>query len=218
MSAGPGRASSLKPGTVTYMADKNRLENLIGHEDEKREKYKSGQDQYLAARLAIARIFLFLHKTDEARTLMRHLLSQKELFEKDKEAQATVSALLCLTYAEQKNADKALETYQEFRTGFKGNATGDNLALLVANLLVEKGDAEQAEKIVAEGQEDYKDWRFTTEAMQILTATALKKNDYAKALDLCDKLLASNPKPEIESQTLFVKGACCRDNCGNRAT
>jgi TolA-binding protein len=197
----------LPKGTPEYLPMKNRYENLINYEDDKREKFKSGQDQYLAARLAIARIFLFLHKTDEARTLMRHLLTQKELFEKDKDAQATGTALLCLTYAEQRNTAKALESYQEFRKGFKGNATGDNLALLVANLLVEKGDADQAERIIAEGMADYKDWRFTTEAMQILTATALKKNDYKKALDLSNKLLASGPKPEVEVQTLFVKGS-----------
>ena len=197
----------LPKGTADYLPLKTRYENLIGYEEEKREKFKSGQDQYLAARLAIARIFLFLHKTDEARTLMRLLLTQKELFEKDKDSQATIAALLCLTYAEQKNTAKALETYQDFRKEFKGNASGDNLALLVGNLLVEKGDADQAEQVVAEGQADYKDWRFTTEAMQILTATALKKNDYKKALDLSDKLLASNPKPEIEVQTLFVRGS-----------
>ena len=197
----------LPKGTPDYLPMKTRYENLIGYEEEKREKFKNGQDQYLAARLAIARIFLFLHKTDEARTLMRLLLTQKELFEKDKDAQATIAALLCLTYAEQKNTAKAVETYQGFRKEFKGNASGDNLALLVANLLVEKGDADQAEKVVAEGQADYKDWRFTTEAMQILTATALKKNDFKKALDLSEKLLASNPKPDVEMQTLFVKGS-----------
>jgi TolA-binding protein len=196
----------IKPGP-TFMADKNRIENLISHEEEKRDKYKSGQDQYVSARLAIARIFLFLHKTDEARTLMRHLLTQKELFEKDKDSQATIASLLCLTYAEQKNTAKALETYQEFRKDFKGNPAGDNLALIVANILVESGDADQAEKIVGEGQEDYKDWRFTTEANQILIAAALKKSNFKKALELCDKLLGSNPKPEIEVQTLFVKGS-----------
>jgi TolA-binding protein len=197
----------LPRGTPDWMAMKNRYESLINFEDEKREKFKTGQDQYLAARLAIARIFLFLHKTDEARTLMRYLLGQKELFAKDKDAQATIAALLCLTYAEQKNAVKALETYQEFRKDFKSNPAGDNLPLLVANALVEKGEADQAEKIVAEGQADYKDWRFTTEAMQILTATALKKNDFKKALELCNQLLGSNPKPEVEAQTLFIKGS-----------
>ena len=197
----------MQSGTPEYLPTKNRLESLIIHEDEKREKFKGGQDQYLAARLAVARIFLFLHKTDEARTLMRLLLGQKELFEKDKEAQATIAGLLCLTYAEQKNTAKTVEAYQAFRKEFKSNPSGDNLALLVANLLVEKGDADQAEKVITEGQADYKDWRFTTEAMQILTATALKKNDYKKALDLSDKLLATKPKPEIEVQTLFVKGS-----------
>ena len=197
----------LPKGTPEYLSSKNRIENLINYEEEKREKFKGEQDQYLAARLAIARIFLFLHKTDEARTLMRLLLTQKELFEKDKDARATIAALLCLTYAEQKNSAKAIETYQEFRKEFKGNAAGDNLALLVANLLVEKGDADQAEKVINEGQTDYKDWRFTTEAMQILTATALKKNDFKKALDLSDKLLATKPKPDIEVRTLLVKGS-----------
>ncbi len=197
----------LPKGTPDYLPMKTRLENLIDNEKDKQERFKSGQDQYLAARLAISRIFLFLHKTDEARTLMRQLLTQKELFEKDKDSQATIASLLCLTYAEQKNAPKALETYQEFRKEFKGNPTGDNLALLVANLFVEKGDAAQAEKIVAEGQEDYKDWRFSTEANQILTSAALKKGDYKKALELCEKVLATNPKPEVEAQMLFIKGS-----------
>ena len=197
----------LPRGTPDYLPMKTRYENLIAFEDEKREKFKSGQDQYLAARLAIARIFLFLHKTDEARTLMRFLLTKKQLFEKDKDAQATVASLLCLTYAEQKNAAKALETYQEFRKEFKGNPTGDNLALLVANVLVEKGQAEEAEKIVAEGQADYKDWRWATEAMQVLTVSALKKGEYEKARNLCDQVLAKNPKPDIEAQMLFTKGS-----------
>ena len=223
----------LPVGTVDYLPMKTRIESQIAYEDGKREKYKGGADQFLAARLAIARIFLFLHKTDEARTLMRVLLTRPELFEKDKDGQATLASLMCLTYAEQfaelnakvkardtepavrtaaeaalpKLAARALETYRDFRKDFKGNAAGDNLALLVANSLAEQGDADQAEKIVAEGQEDYKDWRFTSEAMQILTATALKKGDFTKALDLSDNLLATNPKAEIEAQTLMVKGS-----------
>ena len=194
-------------GTAEYLPMRTRFDNIIGYENEKLEKFKTGLDQFVAARLAVARIFLFLHKTDEARMLIRHLLTRKEAFDKDKDAQATVASLLCLTYAEQKNAAKSVETYQEFRKDFKGNPTGDNLALIVANVLVESGDADQAEKVVAEGQADYKDWRFTTEAMQILTATALKKGDYEKALALSTKLLATNPKPDIEVQTLFVKGS-----------
>ncbi|MEQ1850577.1 MAG: tetratricopeptide repeat protein, partial [Chthoniobacteraceae bacterium] len=197
----------LKPGTVDYLAVKTRIENLIDHEAEKREKFKSGQDQYLAARLAIARIFLFLKQTDEARMLVRHLQGQKELLEKDKEGQATLASLLCLTYAEQKNAAKALESYQAFRKDFKGNINGDNLPLLVANALVEQGDAAKAEQIVNEGRADYKEWRFTTESTQVLTAAALKKNDYKKALELCNGLLAGALKPEVEAQTLFIKGS-----------
>ena len=197
----------LKPGTPEYLPMKTRYENLINHEEEKKDKFKSGQDQYLAARLSITRIFLFLKKTDEARTLIRHLQGQKDLLEKDKEAQATIAALLCLTYAEQKNSAKALETYQAFRTAFKSNPSGDNLPLLVANLLVDQGQAQKAEQIVAEGQADYKDWRFVTEATQVLTAAALKRGDYDKALGLCNKLLGGHLKPDVELQTLFLKAS-----------
>jgi len=197
----------LPKGTPEYVSRKTRIENLINHEEEKKEKFKTGEDQYVSARLAIARIFLFLKKTDEARSLIRYLLAQKDLFEKDKESQATIAALLCLTYAEQRNTEKAVESYAAFRASFKGNTNGDNLPLLVSNLLVESGKPDEAEKVVAEGLEDYKDWRFTTESMRILTSTALKRNDYKKALELSEKVLALNPKPAIESQTLFIKAS-----------
>lgn len=197
----------LKPGTVDYQSLKARYENLIDHEDEKKEKLKSGQDQYLSARLSVTRIFLFLKKTDEARTLIRYLQGQKEILDKDKDAQATIAALLCLTYAEQRNTAKALETYQAFRAQFKGDSNGDNLPLLVANLLVEEGDAKQAEAIVAEGQSDYKDWRFTTESIQVLTAATLKRGDYKKTLELSEQLLTGSVKPDVEMQTLFIKAS-----------
>ena len=197
----------LKPGTLDYQLMKSRYENLIDHEEEKKEKLKSGQDQYLSARLSVTRIFLFLKKTDEARTLIRYLQGQKEILEKDKDAQATIAALLCLTYAEQRNTAKALETYEAFRAQYKGDANGDNLPLLVANLLVEEGDAKKAEEIVAQGQADYKDWRFTTESIQVLTAASLKRGDYKKTLTLSDQLLSGSVKPDVEMQALFIKAS-----------
>ena len=224
----------LKPGTADYQLTKSRFENLIDHEEEKKEKLKNGQDQYLSARLSVTRIFLFLKKTDEARTLIRYLQGQKEILEKDKDAQATIAALLCLTYAEQyaelmklmekttetspsaratteaaahKLAAKALETYQTFRAQFKGDTNGDNLPLLVANVLVDEGDAKKAEEIVAEGQADYKDWRFVTESIQVLSRAALKRGDYQKTLALSDQLLSGSVKPEVELQTLFTKAS-----------
>src|SRR5207253_2059317 len=54
---------------------------------------------------------------------------------------------------------------------------------------------------------DYKDWRFASDSVQVLTAAALKRGDYTKALDLCNKLLSGTLKPEVEAQTLFIKGS-----------
>src|SRR5204863_7216179 len=129
-------------------------------EAEKKQKLADEQDQFLGARLAIARIFLFLKKPDECRVLLRYLQGQKELLAKEKPAQASIAALLCLTYIEQKNVKSALETYDAFRAGFKGDPEGDNLPLLMANLMLGANQPDKAEEIVAQGTADYPNWRF----------------------------------------------------------
>ncbi len=196
----------LQPGTPDYLAMKSRYEGLIAIETDKIDGYKRGRDQYLDARLAITRIFLLLSKPDECRALVRYLQGQTELLEKDKEAQANVASLLCLTYLEQKNLAKGAETYEAFRGAFKGNESGDNLALLLANLYVDGDKADKAEEVVNQGVADYKDWRFASDATRILISVALKRGDYPKALELADKVLAGNPKPDVEADTLYLKG------------
>ena len=197
----------LQPGTADYLPLKSRYEGLIAIETDKIDGYKRGRDQYLDARLAITRIFLLLSKPDECRTLVRYLQGQTELLAKDKDAQANIGALLCLTYLEQKNLAKGGETYEAFRGAFKGNESGDNLALLLANLFIDAGQADKAEEIVNQGAADYKDWRFAGDATRILISVALKRGDFPKALTLADKVLAANPKPDVEADTLFLKGS-----------
>lgn len=203
----------LTPGTPEYFPAKSNYENLIDLEEQKKTEFLTKQDQFLGARLAIARIFLFLKKPDECRALLRYLQGQKELLEKEKDAQATIAALLCLTYIEQKNAPKAQETYDAFRAGFKGHLDGDNLPLLLANLYLELDQADKAEELVAQGKQDYAQeggWRFQTEANQILIAAFLKKSQFEKGLQLCDEVLSGSPKPSVEVQTLYLKGSVQR--------
>jgi tetratricopeptide (TPR) repeat protein len=200
----------LQPGTPDYMPQKTNIEGIIQIEQAKAEQLKSGTDQYLAARVNVARIFVDLGKFDEARTLIRYLQGQPDLLGKDKDAQASVASLLCETYVNQQNLEKALETYNTFRASFKGNGAGEGLPLIVANLLVSKDKAEQAEEIVKQGIEDFPNngagWQFGTQSQQILIAVATRKGDFKKALELCDKILAGNPKPETEMDVLYTKG------------
>lgn len=202
----------LPPGTPEYLNYRSYYENLISVESDKREKLKTGTDQYLSARIAIARIFMSLEKYDEARVLVRYLVGLKELFAKDKESEAAVNAILCDTYVSQNNVEKGMETYEAFRAAFKGNEAGEHLPLTVANMLVNAGKPDKAEEIVNQGIEDYKaahnngGWQFSSDAVRILIKVALDKGDYDKALTLCDKVLAGAPKPEIEAETLYIKG------------
>ena len=199
------RIKNLVPGP-DYHSNKTSLEALLSHEQEKKEKLKAGQDLFLSARLAIARIFLELKQPDEARTSIGYIQGQKELVEKDRDAQASMAALLCLTYAEQKKAEKALETYQAFREKFKGNPIGENLPYVVASVLVGQGKTDQAEQIVGEGQADYKDWRFAMESNQVLIAAAQKRGEYDKALSLCEKVLSQPLNPDVEAWMRYLKG------------
>ncbi len=202
----------LPPGTAEYLNYRSYYENLITLETEKKEKLKTGTDQYLAARIAIARIFMTLEKYDEARVLVRYLMGMKDLFAKDKDAEATVNALICDSYVGQKNMAKSLETYEAFRGAFKGHEAGEHLPMVVANLLVGAGNADKAEEVVNQGVDDYKaahdgaGWRFSGPSIQILIHIALKKGDFQKGLDLCEKVLSTAPKPEVEMDILYVKG------------
>lgn len=216
------------PGTPEYTEAKKRYENLKEIELDKLEKYKTGTDQFLVSRLSIARIFLFLDKYDECRVLLRAMQMQKESLEKDKDAQAGVSAMLCLTYAAQypgikkvnktaasKCADKALETYEAFRTAFKGNDAGDNLPLLVGNVLLEEEKADKAEEVINQGIEDFKNqgtesnkgWRFTPDAMRIIVGIKTKQGKYQEALEVVDKVLANPLSDDIQAETQFLKAS-----------
>jgi TolA-binding protein len=227
----------LQPGTAEYLPYKSYYENLIGVESDKKDKLKTGTDQYLAARVAIARIFLFLKRYDECRVLIRYLQGQKELFAKDKDSEAAIYALLCHTYVGQtqlilkagKKADsqefkqlaaKAIEAYDAFRAAFKGNEAGEDLPLFIANMVLEQADGgPKAEEIINQGMEDYKNahggggnaqggggWQYANDAVRVLISVAMKKGDYQKALDLCEKVLAGTPKPDVEMETLYSKG------------
>ena len=217
------KAITLIPlGTPEYLPTKTYYENLIDLEAEKKQKFLAEQDQFLGARLAIARIFLFLKKPDECRVLLRYLQGQKEILEKEKEAQASVASLLALTYIEQKNLKSSVEMYDAFRGAFKGNPEGDNLALLIANLYLENNQPDKAEEAVGHGKADYgagapnplggvhDGWRFLVDANQILIGAAIQTGNYQKALALCEEVLSGGPKPNVEVQILFLKGTVQR--------
>jgi tetratricopeptide (TPR) repeat protein len=185
-----------------------RIENLIDIEQQKLERYKADQDQYLAAKMALARIYLFLKKPDESRTMMRYLQGQGELLKSDPEALPTVTAMLGLTYAEQNNVEKTLASYQDFRGKFKGNPNGDNLPLLLAKLLIDSGKNENVEKaiaVVGEGMADYKNWRFIGEANALLAAALTKLGRYDEALKAIESAIGTTPKDDVLSNLLYVK-------------
>lgn len=198
----------VQPG-IDFQAKIARINNLVDIEEQKLDRYKNDQDQYLAAKLALARIYLFQKKPDEARVLIRYLQAQEELLKGDKEALSTITALIPLTYGEQGNLEKSLAGYEEFRTKFKSNPNGDNLPLIVAKILIDSEKTPNVEKaitIVNDGMTDYKPWRFVGEANSLLAAALTKLGKYPEALKALEAALASNPKEDIAAQLQFVRG------------
>ena len=203
------RQFALIPPGVNYQLQIARLNNLVDIEEQKLDRYKTGQDQYLASKLALARIYLFQKKPDESRVLIRYLQGQEELLKGDKDAMPTITALVCLTYGEQGNLEKALTSYEEFRTKFKSDPNGDNLPLIVAKLLIDSEKNENVEKAIAivnDGMTDYKPWRFVGEANALLAAALTKLGKFEDALKALEAALASNPKDDVAAQLQFVRG------------
>ena len=198
----------VQPGP-TYASQVARINNLIDIEEQKLDRYKTGQDQYLAAKLALARIYLFQKKPDESRTLIRYLMGQEELLKGDKDAMPTVTAMLSLSYAEQNNVEKTLAGYEEFRSKFKGDANGDNLPLLLAKLLIDSGKPEHVDKAIAvvnDGMEDFKPWRFVGEANALLASALTRQGKYEEALKAIATAMSTNPKEDIAANLQFVIG------------
>ena len=188
----------VQPGP-TYASQVARINNLIDIEEQKLDRYKTGQDQYLAAKLALARIYLFQKKPDESRTLIRYLMGQEELLKGDKDAMPTVTAMLSLSYAEQNNVEKTLAGYEEFRSKFKGDANGDNLPLLLAKLLIDSGKPEHVDKAIAvvnDGMADYKPWRFVGEANALLASALMRKGDFDAAKKVIKDVLGGPNPPK----------------------
>ncbi len=203
----------IPPATPNYAASVNRIDGLINIEEDKVANFKKAQDMYLVARISIARIFMFLKKPDEARALLRYLSGQKDLWEAEKkkdekaarESEASVAVLLCLTYTESRNVAKSLETYEAFRASFKGHPAGENLPLLVANVVADSGQPDKAEEILQQGAEDYPEWRFAGDAVSVRINIAVKRGDFETATKLVDEVLAKNPKPGVELKMQFLK-------------
>ena len=208
----------VQPG-ITYQSQIARINNLIDIEEQKLDRYKTGPDQYLAAKLALARIYLFQKKPDESRVLIRYLQAQEELLKSDKDALPTITALVALTYGEQGNLEKALAGYEEFRTKFKSNPNGDNLPLLVAKLLIDSEKTPNVEKaitVVNDGMTDYKQWRFLGRANSLLAAALTKLRKFDKAIEALDQAIPASPEEEDAAQLYFVRGnileAMAREN------
>ena len=202
------RQIPLVPPGVNYQSQVARINSLVDIEEDKLERYKTGQDQYLASKLALARIYLFLKKPDESRTLLRYLAAQEELIKGDKEAPPQVSSMTALTYAEQNNLEKTLAGYEEFRAKFKSDANGDNLPLVVAKLLIDSEKEENIQKaitVVNDGMTDYKDWRFVGDANALLASALTKLGKYEEALKAIDTATATNPKDDTASALLFTR-------------
>jgi tetratricopeptide (TPR) repeat protein len=208
----------LTPGTPEYSGNKAALENLITIDEEKKQKFLDEQDQFLGARLAIARIFLIQKKFDECRVLIRYLQGQKELLEKEKDARANLANFLAVTYIEQKNLAKGDEAAEAFRREFNttpgmGHEAGEGLPLVLSAAYIEnptEANVARAAAILDQARKDYATWRYEGQSLQVQIGLLIGQEKYAEALVLVDKMLGANPRPEVEVDMLMTKAGVLR--------
>lgn len=159
----------------------------------KLEELKNKPDQVATATLKMAEIFFQQGKTNEARTLLRHV---SPFLQNDDDKKRELY-FRTMTYALQNNADKALEGYGEFQGAHKGDALADNLPVTLGNMLLSLNRPQDSIQYFDESLKLYPKGRFTGLSVVSKAAAESRLGQYDSAAKTFQEFLKTNPPPEI---------------------
>ncbi|MGB8355269.1 MAG: tetratricopeptide repeat protein [Chthoniobacteraceae bacterium] len=167
-------------------------QRVVEHEREKLDALKSKPDQTVTAKIKVAEAFYNQQRYDEAR-LMLDFLKQ---FAEDDSQKKEILYFTTLTYAEQKNVDKAVAGYNEFNEKYKGDPIAENLPLAIGSLYL-SSDPNKAIQYFKESMQLYPKGRFYSEALTQQAAAMVQLKRFDEASTAFKSLLASHPTKEI---------------------
>ena len=167
------------------------------------------EDPVLTARLKSGAVFFDLERYDETRLLMSALLPEAGKAEDQKLALYYVA----MTYAAQRQVDKAVAAYDRFQAKFAGDPIAENLPLAISNLFLggPKPDANKATHYLDEFSRLYPKSSLRESALLEEAEAAASQGHYDAALETLDTFLRGNPKRELAAAAELTRARILTD-------
>jgi len=180
------------PATLRSLPTVKYFQRVIEHEREKLDSLKTKPDQTVTAKIKVAEAFYNQQRYDEAR-LMLDFLKQ---FAEDDNQKKEILYFITLTYAQQKNVDKAVAGYNEFQEKYKSDPIAENLPIAIGSLFL-GSDPNRAIQYFKESMQLYPNGLFLNEALTQQAAAMVQLKRFDDATAAFKSLLAGHPTKEI---------------------
>lgn len=188
------RIAELRKGLAGRQAARQIDERRL-REQGKLEALQAKEDPVLAARIKSGAAYCNLQRYDETRVLMTTL---RPVIKKPEDEKLALYYVV-LSYAGQKNVNKAVAAYDQFQAKFSGDPVAENLPLLIGELFANapKPDPARANKYFDEFTRLYPQSRLRETALLAEAANADALGRYDDALNSLDAFLQGKPKREL---------------------
>jgi TolA-binding protein len=199
-----------KAGASRDLPGIQRYKRLIDKEQEKLAQIQGRQDQTVTAKFKCGIVYFQEGRLDEARVLFSYI-DQLGLTD-DPEQKKLILYFVTMTYAAQGVTDKAVEKYNAFQAGYKGDPIAENLQLVVGAMFLDdnksKHDPDRLVKAIQyfrEGLDIYPKGKFVGQLILAQSQAMIQLKDYSKALTLLD-----NPEAKALPKNQAVDAAFFR--------
>ena len=202
------RIAALKQGVagrpLARQLDEQRL-----REQGKLEALQANEDPVLSARIKSGAVYYDLQRYDETRVLLTTLLPGIRKPDDEKLALYYIA----LSYAGQKNVDKAVAAYDNFQAKYSGDPIAENLPLIIGELFANapKPDPARATKYFDEFNRLYPHSRLRETALLAQAVNADALQHYDDALRTLDTFLQGKPRRELTATAEETRAMVLKD-------
>jgi TolA-binding protein len=180
-----------KAGSSRDLAGIQRYKRIIDKEQEKLALIQARQDQTVTARFKCGIVYFQEGRLDEARVLFSYI-DQLGLTD-DPEQKKLILYFVTMTYAAQGVVDKAVEKYDAFQAGYKGDPIAENLQLVVGAMFLDEKNSKDPDRLTKaiqyfkEGLDIYPKGKFVGQLILAQSQAMIQLKDFGNALTVLNK-------------------------------
>ncbi len=202
------RIAALRQGPAGR-SQARQLDERRLREQGKLEALQAKEDPALAARIKSGAVYYNLQRYDETRVLLTTLLPGIRKPDDEKLALDYIA----LSYAAQKNVDKAVAAYDRFQAKYAGDPIAENLPLVIGGMCTDgpKPDPARASKYFEEFARLYPKSRRRETFLLVQASNANQLRRFDDALKMLDTFLQGKPKRELVATAEQTRALVLKD-------